>query len=374
MKYLLKASLFLIVLNFTLITGCSNQKNNVVNGVLIHENKSKPTQPNLKITITKKFELETNDSIMERNIKGRSILEVAKDGSIFVYDNLNIKKYDKNGRFLKAFCGSGQGPGEHTSLGPLFCIKDTLFAIDSDSKKCNLFSLNGDYYYSKLLKNELNLYTLLDNQIITSCMVYTESTSNSGDVVLQKKIFDTSFKVIASENIFKKKINMQNATKIDFDLHLATIGNKYYMGIIDEDKFQIDVYNKDSKKIETIKKGYTKTKLSEIDQKMLSGFMYNQDGNRSISKAVYHKAIMGIWSDKFGRLLVLTANNKNSTEKALHFDVFKDGIFLNTVKFDLPELNKLSTKISVPKFVLFKGDYLFVFNYLNNTYSAYDYN
>jgi DUF1680 family protein len=60
-------------------------------------------------------------------------LAVAPDGSIFTFDyrEYKVKKFDKEGRFLLEFGGTGTGAGEFTHLTGIRAFRDKLLAVDS---------------------------------------------------------------------------------------------------------------------------------------------------------------------------------------------------------------------------------------------------
>jgi len=85
------------------------------------------------------------------------------EGNIYVldYTECNIKKYDKNGNFIKLFGRKGQGPGEFQAAYCMFISKQNeIFVKDAGSRKIEQFSQNGEYertynfdmyYYFKLI-------------------------------------------------------------------------------------------------------------------------------------------------------------------------------------------------------------------------------
>jgi len=60
-------------------------------------------------------------------------IAVAPDGSIFTFDyeEYKVKKFDRNGRFLLEFGGTGTGPGQFTHLTGIRAFGDKLLAVDS---------------------------------------------------------------------------------------------------------------------------------------------------------------------------------------------------------------------------------------------------
>jgi hypothetical protein len=70
-------------------------------------------------------------------------IAVASDGTIFTFDyaEYRIKKFDRTGRFLLEFGGTGKNDGQFTHLTGLRAIGDKLVAVDSVG--VSTFDLNG---------------------------------------------------------------------------------------------------------------------------------------------------------------------------------------------------------------------------------------
>lgn len=68
------------------------------------------------------------------------------DGRIFVADrgSNDVKIFDRNGDYLSAFGGEGQGPGEFGRLADLALVGDTLVVHDSRNRRLSRWSLAGE--------------------------------------------------------------------------------------------------------------------------------------------------------------------------------------------------------------------------------------
>jgi hypothetical protein len=71
--------------------------------------------------------------VLESPDKGIRDIAVSPDGSIFTFDygEYKIRKYDRDGRFLLEFGGTGSGDGQFTHLTGLRALRDRLLAVDS---------------------------------------------------------------------------------------------------------------------------------------------------------------------------------------------------------------------------------------------------
>jgi hypothetical protein len=83
------------------------------------ENPAKPLSKNAGRVIELKEVLKITDEGGEFYFKGPRISAVGPDGSIFVQDNQQILRFDKEGKFVRNYLKKGQGPGEMIYAGPL---------------------------------------------------------------------------------------------------------------------------------------------------------------------------------------------------------------------------------------------------------------
>jgi hypothetical protein len=82
-------------------------------------------------------------------------ITVASDGSIFMFDyaEYRIKKFDRTGRFLLEFGGTGREDGRFTHLTGLRAVGDRLLAVDSVG--LSTFDLNGRFLSKTVFAEEV---------------------------------------------------------------------------------------------------------------------------------------------------------------------------------------------------------------------------
>jgi hypothetical protein len=81
--------------------------------------------------------------------EGRGDIAVAPDGSVFVSNTTRhtVYKFDAAGKFVKAFGGPGQGPGDLTYPGRLSILDDKYLVVGeyATNQRISLFDLEGTF-------------------------------------------------------------------------------------------------------------------------------------------------------------------------------------------------------------------------------------
>lgn len=85
-------------------------------------------------------------------LSGFRLLAVSRNGHIYIpQDDVGeIRRYDHQGRFLGAFGGTGDGPGEFQSFYSMGWVGDTLWVHDGAQRRISFFSADGLYLHSRL--------------------------------------------------------------------------------------------------------------------------------------------------------------------------------------------------------------------------------
>jgi hypothetical protein len=159
----MKNHIILALLFTILLTSCSKNSNDIkknhtvkeVDGIKVYHNTNIPSDPSYKIDAKKLFTIEGSDDNCTDSLRNFSFIRstvVDSKQNIFIFDqNLSeIKKFNKNGTFVKSFCRLGTGPGELQSGSALLCLNDTLYVRDGSNSKYSIFSINGDFIESFL--------------------------------------------------------------------------------------------------------------------------------------------------------------------------------------------------------------------------------
>ena len=132
-----------------LVTSCGkkaeqNYTVKEVNGIKVYSNQNEPSDKDLKVEL--KEVLKINGFIEgqpeERNIAMPMAVDADKEGNIFVLDrkSASVKKFSKNGEFIKSFGREGTGPGESREVSAMNIIGDTVVVVDMGGTELRYFS------------------------------------------------------------------------------------------------------------------------------------------------------------------------------------------------------------------------------------------
>jgi len=72
-------------------------------------------------------------------------IQVAPDGSLFVYDDEQFLKFDADGRFIKNLYKKGEGPGELNGILDFIITDDTLIVLQGQPNKILLMRREGEF-------------------------------------------------------------------------------------------------------------------------------------------------------------------------------------------------------------------------------------
>jgi len=76
-----------------------------------------------------------------------SSVAVSRDGTIFVLDqkDMNIKVFDRDGKFLRTFGKAGEGPGELSMPNSIHCTSREELVVVDTSRRLSFFKLSGEF-------------------------------------------------------------------------------------------------------------------------------------------------------------------------------------------------------------------------------------
>lgn len=89
----------------------------------------------------------------ETSLTRVSGLAIGPQGHIYVAQRQDeqIRAYDRDGRFVRAFGGKGNGPGEFTHLFAIGLLADTVYAVNAQPARLSFFTLEGEHIETTLL-------------------------------------------------------------------------------------------------------------------------------------------------------------------------------------------------------------------------------
>jgi hypothetical protein len=142
----------IIILLMLILTSCTKTEKNYtvkeVDGIKVFRNKNIPSDSTFTITPKEVFKIQGyNENAIDtlRNFVFPRSTTVDSKGNIFILDQTlsQIKKFDKNGKFIKSFCNMGTGPGELRAGIGLICLSDTLYVQEVSTLQHLKFTTNG---------------------------------------------------------------------------------------------------------------------------------------------------------------------------------------------------------------------------------------
>ncbi|MDA3885977.1 MAG: hypothetical protein PF638_10335 [Candidatus Delongbacteria bacterium] len=351
----MKNHIILALLFTILLTSCSKNSNDIkknhtvkeVDGIKVFHNKNIPSDPSYKIDAKKLFTIEGSDENCTDSLRNFSFIRstvVDSKGNIFILDqNLaEIKKFSKNGIFLKSFCRLGSGPGEIQGGAALFCLNDTLFIQDITNQKYSKFTTDGKYIENFMpdMLSRFQFVTPIGTQyMITDALEFNESKDGS-IFSFDLQIRNSNLKLIKSIGYNESKYNGPITNYHDF-VHSFCVGkNNIYVAKNSSNEYSIDVYDFNGVQKYKIKKDYRKISMteSEISEYAISQRLTLGDRENREYKIYYKKAVdaMHMFEDNYGNLLVqvpIDRNEENMDDFVV--DAFKNGVFLNRLKIDI---------------------------------------
>jgi len=243
-------------------------------------------------------------------------------------------KFNKNGNYINRWSRQGHGPGEITNPRSFYILNDTINVVDSP--KIKKFDINGNFISDINVVN----YSDFPSNIFASCERYLIGKKVGFDVDTKMKtdkimMYDhKELRVI--KTLFERKYKKKGSMFSRDDYFLYTGDEKEFFIVNNSyDEYKIDCFDSKSGKLKyKIRKNHIRVK-NEEEEKTHRGVYEGKEIIVTTGGEKLKESINWIFYDKYGRLWV-DSNNIHEEEPGLHFDIFKDGVFLNRIKLDLP--------------------------------------
>ena len=351
-------SLCVIFLFIALIafSGCSKKELNYTiteaDGIKTYHNKNIPADEKLEIKIKELFTIDSEDEKLNdssRTINSIYTIHVDYDGNIYVLDNTrsNIKKFDKNGKFIKSIGRKGQGPGEFGFCITAEIMNEEIVCNDYDAQKLVVFDKDGNFKRNMIMdKGVPQIYEMLNNKKILSNFNFWE--------VIEDEVYTTTT-IILCDSIFENRndtlryVRMKTLRNSEEDYRFnfwgrAVKDDRIYLSRNDINEYLIDVYDLNGNLLHTISKSYIKVKYTPKEIEGINKFIkdYSGDPEAPNTKLVYKKSISDLRVDKYDRLWVDSSlapkkEAENEEFRGYSFDIFKDGVYQNRINIGFPE-------------------------------------
>jgi len=334
----MKLCRILSVLFFLLLFSCSQEKTYKLverDGVEHFSNNGKPSNPNLKIFLTKLFEINGTNSQSKDSAQftNPTVIDVDKAGNIYILDTQlsSVKKFSQNGKFITTISRNGKGPGETQQPVAMFLQNDTLCILNHSVKQIVKHDCTGNFITNVSTKKcylPVNLHVLTDKSLVAYLCNWRKTDKGrfmDYDLALITNKYDIQ------KYFYKQAIAEKDVEVIDYDHPFTIINNKLAIAFNDKAKYKIECFDDNGNKTSIIEKKYRIINFSKDELNSI----YN--GNVPVNAPKQKNPVNRLLTAYDGRLIAAVsverqANNKNDYIA----DVFNNGIFENRIKIDIP--------------------------------------
>lgn len=332
-----------------MLISCAKEKTYEIvqeNGVEIVRNTGKPNNSNLTVdlelisTIRGFDELENPDTLSFFNIRS----PVFDDSdNIYFFDRYSYKvfKYDKNGKFVLSFGERGQGPGQFFAANSIVSLTDSSIVV-SDWGRNHYFDLNGGLIATEAAKSySISTYRMNienDEYIDVVNQMEMEGGSYINNELIVKSFADKDKRKVLDAGV--KYNSLENRIKY-IGTHTMTHDlDNFFLAIRNFDTYLIRVYDFDFNKLQEISMNYTTRSFSSSERERLMDDIKDTDFSKSNWQREYYEdlsnnklAFTNLHYDKSQDLLIVERQGDIET-LSVSFDIFKDGVYLNS--FSVP--------------------------------------
>lgn len=183
---------------------------------------------------------------------------------LYIVENVNVSIYSmKDFKLIKKFGKQGEGPQEFNRFVSVFPLNDKL--LINSFGKISYYTKNGDYIKEIKTKSGIVISYFPLNDKFVGYSFSAKDKTRYRSINLYSPTLEKISTIITQEDdnqIGKGQINILHST-----LTLTTFDNKLY--IVNGKDFEVKVFNKDAKKIYSIKRDYKKVKFTDKDKQMI---------------------------------------------------------------------------------------------------------
>lgn len=257
----------------------------IVDGVKIIHCTDTPLHPKKTVTFEEELTISGEDDAGNVILYQPSSYTVADNGDIYISDRSDnvIKVFDGNGQYLRTIGGKGGGPGEFESIGRMEILPDgKLLVMDYQLRRTSFFDQAGEFIESiQWRTSHYDLFFVTDSTYTINEYTFGE------DRELLVKTFDFAHNEKVAFGKFTpygmkmhRQGDMVMAISDPFQPHSVFIGdpNQQWLYHCVNDKYLIEVYDKDGNLLQKIDRPYQRPPFTEKDkQEFIDGFANNDN-------------------------------------------------------------------------------------------------
>lgn len=378
-KFLVIAMFIALLVNCAKKEEVKTYEQSEENGVKITKNNGMPADSMLQLNMKKVFSLDPQIDSLTMLVSPASIIE-DKDQNIYILDwgAGDVKKYNSAGIFLNAIGRKGQGPGEFEHPAMIFLNSDTL-SVYTHTGKISKFNLDGKFYYKKRINSLYHQYAELSPDGKKSAYYYFRMGvgENKDELRFGLSVLDL-VEIKQTSQINYIQFTMSEFVKMKFDPINSrvpfSVGSNYVYLIDKTDShYRFTAYDFEGEKRAEIRKSYRKIRFDESEKSEYIENVKKKPHAGEIVLPTHKDAIQDIYSDKYGRVLVIPSVDRNKDTEGKYIDIFKDGIFLNRVEYTLGDEDAIGALWETNGEVYFSGTRMYFVNSEDMSIDVYDY-
>lgn len=368
--------IFLVLLSCGLDQGSSVE---IIDGITVYKNGNYPSNREITINTDLLFTLNQDTGDTTDVIRSISAIETDDEGNIYVLDRRrgSVFKYSESGDIVKVFGSRGNGPGEMTAPTEILCSEDTVYIADRRLRKVIVFNNEGEYIK--------DILPLRDNGFPESIVKMTDGDfagilfgrsrnrgSSEMNITYNLAVLNRKFEKkadIISKNL---EVDIMDFMPEDFFNEFVYGNENIYVAENSEGRYQINVYDPSGNKKEEIRKNFARVPFTEDEIVSMKEEYESRNHWREIdfSRFRYKKAVSDMFYTKDGYLLADSGRKRKQTDRANFIvDIFKDGVYLNTVDVNKENPDFYFNPDGFEKVII--GDRLFVYNNGDNEIFVY---
>lgn len=311
-------SIAILLCALIVLVCCSQQKTEwkgtveQENGITVVKNPKEPMYGEDVFNVEEELsigEAEGPEEYMFSMIRG---IEVDDEENIYVvdYKRNHIRKFDKNGGFLRMVGREGQGPGEFQQIQNIqITPENELMVHDRYTFRLTFFSLDGDYLRTVLLKGSWASVVKINSMGNYLVKTYDFDLSH-GRYATELKLHSSNLefiRTIAKDKFRSTEAPLQPGMASKFlpsDLIICGFRESYEFQILDSE----------GRTIRKVTKDYVPIKISEEEKK-------KRELPQSSELPRYFPAFQDFSVDEEGRIFVQTYE-RQIDENKFYYDIF----------------------------------------------------
>jgi len=313
-------------------------------GVTVVKNPKKPIHSKNVFSLKEDLALGQKDRNEEYMFYLLTDMDADSSGNIYVLDSedVNIKVYDKKGRFSKVISRKGQGPGQLSNPVDIYVDdKDLLYVCDSGNNRISIFNGQGDFVSSINFKEysagkiigintQGGIILRVDKTSLESSMSFITRSyfinMYSDRFDFKKNLYSVSVPIMQHFRKGEKGIALSIPYQKELCWTLDPSGNVY---IGESQTYEIQVFSPLGKQIRRIEKEYEQSKVlkPDIENYIKEQFQFDKKEGIFWSTTIKqklrvpeHKPVFEKFFFAEDKLFVLRSENGN--KKRSFFDIF----------------------------------------------------